>query len=227
MSELLKTKRIGYEIEDLISSAKKYICIFTYSLKIDNIYLERLKAANHRGVDIVLVFGVEPKNWNELPELLSLTRCRVYYKEFMHAKFYYNEETLIISSMNLSEVSEKKNYELGILFKKEKYPEIFEKIKTEAKDIVTNAFEIRPGMVLVGNSQNTATKKAAAKTGYCIRCGHKIPYNPGKPFCFGCYDEWAEWENEEYEENYCHCCKSNNEYVSFLKPECFSCYSKN
>src|SRR5436190_24278294 len=126
MAELLKTKRIASELEEFISTANKYICIFSYSLKIDSIYIQRLKAASRRGVIITLVFGVEPSNRDALTELSTVENCKIYYKEYLHAKFYYNEEMLIIASMNLSEFSEKNNYELGVLFKKENHEKVFE-----------------------------------------------------------------------------------------------------
>ena len=128
MAELLKTKRIASELEELISTAKKYICIFSYSLKIDSIYIQRLKAASKRGVHITLVFGVEPYNLDALKEIYKFENCNIYFKEYLHAKFYYNEDTLIIASMNLSEFSEKNNYEIGVLFQKKHHETVFENI---------------------------------------------------------------------------------------------------
>lgn len=43
-----------------------------------------------------------------------------------------------------------------------------------------------------------------SKTGYCIRCNDNIPYNPRRPFCNSCYVIWAQFENEDYNENFCH-----------------------
>src|SRR4051812_38983503 len=110
MSELLQTKRIAYELEKLITSSNKFICIFTFSLKIDSIFIERLKAAGKRGIQITFVFGIEPKDISILQELQKIDNCQIYFKQNLHAKFYYNENTLIIATMNLSEVSEAKNY---------------------------------------------------------------------------------------------------------------------
>jgi hypothetical protein len=40
--------------------------------------------------------------------------------------------------------------------------------------------------------------------GYCIRSGEEIPFNPNKPMSNAAYHTWAQFENPDYEENYCH-----------------------
>ena len=43
-----------------------------------------------------------------------------------------------------------------------------------------------------------------SNTGFCIRCGNNIPYNPNRPFCNSCYDTWVQFQNDDYNENFCH-----------------------
>jgi len=40
--------------------------------------------------------------------------------------------------------------------------------------------------------------------GYCIRTGKKIPLNHERPFSDEAYESWAQWGDENYEENYDH-----------------------
>ncbi len=40
--------------------------------------------------------------------------------------------------------------------------------------------------------------------GFCIRTGQQIPFDVKKPFCFEAYRSWANFENWNYKENYCH-----------------------
>ncbi|RZK10138.1 MAG: hypothetical protein EOO46_11685 [Flavobacterium sp.] len=226
MSVLLQTKRIASELEQLIKSSEKFICIFTYSLKIDSIFIERLKAAGRRGVKITFVFGVEPKDLTTLQEIQKIDNCQIYFKEYLHAKFYYSESTLIIATMNLSEVSEARNYELGVLFKKEIEPAIFEEIKQEAREIVGNASQWKSGKVAQAQSfQMPAFAGAKKQMGHCIRCFEDIHYHTSRPFCLGCYDIWNTWGDEYYEENFCHKCGTDKEYTSKAKPECNKCYN--
>ena len=41
-------------------------------------------------------------------------------------------------------------------------------------------------------------------TGYCIRTRVEIPFNIHKPYCAEAYRSWAEWNNYDYKEKYCH-----------------------
>lgn len=42
------------------------------------------------------------------------------------------------------------------------------------------------------------------KWGYCIRTGQKIPYNENKPMSLEAYIVWAQWEDFDYKESFCH-----------------------
>lgn len=40
--------------------------------------------------------------------------------------------------------------------------------------------------------------------GFCIRTGEQIPFNPERPFSYYAFKTWQQFENYDYEENYCH-----------------------
>jgi hypothetical protein len=42
------------------------------------------------------------------------------------------------------------------------------------------------------------------ETGYCIRTGEEIDFNPERPFSYKAYKSWAHFENYDFPENYCH-----------------------
>lgn len=41
-------------------------------------------------------------------------------------------------------------------------------------------------------------------TGYCIRTGVEIPFNPERPYSADAYKSWAQYGNPDYKEKYCH-----------------------
>ena len=43
------------------------------------------------------------------------------------------------------------------------------------------------------------------------------------PYCLDCYKVWAQYEDPDYPEKYCHTC-GNRASTSMAKPECNSCY---
>ena len=231
MADLLTTKEILAALDNIIKKAEKYICIFTFNIKIDPNYLARLRNASKRDIKITIVFGVDNGDDKILDELLSMPNCTVYFKEYLHAKFYYNEKELLVGSMNLSEASAKNNFELGVLFKGDEYTSVIKKVKEEAKEIISDAQEWKT--LPKKNTQTFVpfnlkpTKQSTKKQnhGSCIRCNKFIDYNPEKPFCLDCFHEWAEWENDFYIEVYCHHCNKKKDDISFAKPECYSCYT--
>ena len=42
------------------------------------------------------------------------------------------------------------------------------------------------------------------KTGYCIRSGDQIPFDPERPFTYNAYLTWNQFGDANYQENYCH-----------------------
>ena len=53
----------------------------------------------------------------------------------------------------------------------------------------------RPAIILV---------KPPSATGYCIRTGKPIPFDPGSPMCAEAHKSWQRFGNESYAEHYCH-----------------------
>jgi hypothetical protein len=230
MADILTTKEIALALDNIIKRAEKYICIFTYNLKIDETYMSRLRNAAKRGVEIIVVFGINNGKSETFKGLLQIPNCKVYFKEYLHAKFFYNEKSLLIGSMNLSEASEKNNYELGVLLTITENPDLFKKVKEEAKEIIDDATilsldEVGSQQIRSTNIKPTFSQKVVRGT--CVRCKKSIEYNPVKPLCPDCYHEWSEWENEYYGESFCHKCGREKDGISYAKPECTSCYKEN
>lgn len=74
--------------------------------------------AAKRNVNITLIYGKNELNANQKIILDRLKNIELYYCHNLHAKCYYNEYDMIISSMNLYEFSEKSNREMGVLINK-------------------------------------------------------------------------------------------------------------
>ena len=67
-----------------------------------------------------------------------------------------------------------------------------------------------------------------SKSAYCIKCGVKIPFNPGFPYCHVCGcacnsgDRYSASENPEM---FCHGC-GEAVYVTLSNPFCEECAEK-
>ena len=56
-------------------------------------------------------------------------------------------------------------------------------------------------------------------TGFCIRTGEKIPFNPNRPFSDNAYKSWSKYKDKYYKEKYCHYSgEMSNGETSFSRP---------
>jgi hypothetical protein len=62
-----------------------------------------------------------------------------------------------------------------------------------------------------------------------LKSGVKDPIwvqeNTGKPLCADCFRQWNKYQDEDYEEKYCHSCGKSTK-TSFAKPLCMACWKK-
>lgn len=72
---------------------------------------------------------------------------------------------------------------------------------------------------LVQKKAAIAAPIISGQSGYCIRTGKKIPFNPKRPMSDEAYQSWAQFKNEDYAEKYCHCSgEFSNGETTFAKP---------
>jgi len=70
-----------------------------------------------------------------------------------------------------------------------------------------------------------STHAPEVRQGFCIRCSIPITLDQEKPYCWDDFQKWAEYENPDYEDSYCHSC--GKEFPATMnKPLCRSCYRK-
>lgn len=60
------------------------------------------------------------------------------------------------------------------------------------------------------------------QTGFCIRTGQPISFNPSKPLSYEAFQSWAQFGNPDYNEKFCHAC-GKNWRTSVRNPFCANC----
>ncbi|OSZ78050.1 hypothetical protein CAP35_07215 [Chitinophagaceae bacterium IBVUCB1] len=224
MAEFLTTSGISHHLENIISGAKKKLILISPYLQISKTLYERLKDTNDRKVSITIIYGKNDLQANELNLLMSLNRVSLYFFENLHAKCYYNEELMIITSMNMYEFSERTNREMGILISSLNDKQVYEKAATESESI------LKASVLMTNHSQNNysapkhQSKNKEEALSYCIRCRTHLNYlDLDKPYCKDCFYTWSEYENPHYKENFCLICGKDNP-STMVKPVCRKCY---
>jgi phosphatidylserine/phosphatidylglycerophosphate/cardiolipin synthase-like enzyme len=245
MAEFLTTIATQYHIENIIKDAKKQLVLITPYLKLSKTLFERLKDIDRQRVQIILIYGKDDLKPDEREKLGELDNLSLFYFDNLHAKCYFNEECMVITSMNMYDSSDEKNREMGVLIKRREDSSIFLDAEKEMKSILaaSKKEELKKSRILFQKATDTIYKAAEnvlkkdvveplnarlsskQPQSYCIRCGNEIPFDLEKPLCRACYSKWAEYEDPDYKEKYCHIC-GKPAITTKDKPQCRSCYEK-
>jgi len=238
VAEFLTTTNITARLEDIIREAKagEKLVLVSPFVQISPRLIDNLKAADKRRVKIILIYGKKqdlgPDEWATLDDLQNLS---LYYHPNLHAKCYYNEKQLIITSMNLYDFSQMTNHEMGVLVQKQKEEDkaIYDQAVKEVDFIQEGSTPIRKssGLATAGKAVIGLARALAdgltdtLNNGHCIRCGQVIPFDPKRPYCPECYGKWAEYNNKTYIEEFCHECGERNN-SSMRRPLCLACWEE-
>ncbi len=259
MVKFLTTTEVTAEIEKLIKEAEKKVTLISPFVDIPRALLQNLQSACEQNVEIVLIYGkrqsaedseeLKSEIKNQLSQLHTLT---LRYLDNLHAKCYFNEHHMVITSMNLYDYSAHQNREMGILVSAKDDKEVFDDAVREANDIIGRATpkSLKRNVLVDGlkglakaaksiadsttetepkrpKSRPYSYKPRTKREGYfCIRCRTSIPYNLEAPYCLTCYKKWSEGGgNPDYIERHgsCHTC-GRPAPTSKARPQCISCY---
>ncbi|MBK7966676.1 MAG: phospholipase D family protein [Bacteroidetes bacterium] len=230
MAEFLTTNGTSFHIENIIMEAKSKLILVSPFLQISKTFYERLKDASNKNVAIKIIYGKDDLKPNERNSLAELKNVELFFFQNLHAKCYFNENKMVITSMNMYEFSEKNNREMGVLIDRHTDNLVFDKAVAETLSIIQSAEPVplhkssRQTISEVKPVTNGLKQKFQKQIrGYCIRCEERIDYNADKPYCPDCYAIWVQYENPEYIENVCHRCGEYDE-TSMNKPQDSNCY---
>ncbi len=245
MAKFLTTSDAVSEIEKIINNAKSKLVLICPFVKIPDTLLQNLKVAS-RKTKITLVYGKTEMKREERGRLTQIDNLSLYFLENLHAKCFFNEDAMVITSFNMYE-SSLKNREMGVLITVKDDHECFNEAVEEANRIVTSADKdslirsvfnkvVKETKLILDpaakdDSRTTSKTRTTSRTkreGYCIRCKTSIPYNLDVPYCHDCWKKWdAKGGNRNYIERdgKCHAC-GKPAPAKMAKPLCDSCYDR-
>jgi phosphatidylserine/phosphatidylglycerophosphate/cardiolipin synthase-like enzyme len=135
MTTFLRTQDVSARIAEIIRNAENSIILISPFIKINDALFGGLKDAGRKGVKITLVFGKEELKPDVKEKLAKLDNISVFFRKTLHAKCFYNEKQMIITSMNLYDFSEVNNLEMGVLINAEEETSLFNEVKKEAESV--------------------------------------------------------------------------------------------
>lgn len=264
MAKFLEGDNLNAELGNLLDNSAKRIILISPFIKLHKRFSSKLLSKiDNPNLAITVVFGKNEENISksmnkeQFDFFKQFPNIEIRYEKRLHAKYYANEHSAILTSMNLYEYSQDNNIEVGLLLtttifgelanglisnvtgeenadKKaeeylfkvinqsqllfEKKPSFESKPLGFGKKYINSNITIDKLSNIFENLESKNTKKyhtsenAPRKTkdekieisGYCIRTGEKIPFNPEKPLSREAYKSWNRYADPKYPEKFCH-----------------------
>lgn len=255
MSKFIHGNELNNELTKLIKNAFESIVFISPYIKIhDRLKDELRNIKNKEGINFILIFGKNKEkiskslSLNEIEFLKQFPNLEIKYENRLHAKYYANEETSILTSMNLYDFSMNNNIEFGILSKNKflgsdsldtDASEFFQTVADGAKTIYRQVakFETSLGgfkrkftgieveldetnkFYLTDRKTSVRKPNDSKRIGFCIRTGEAIEFNVKMPFSEKSYKSWNKFKDENYKEKFCHFSgEKSNGDTTFKKP---------
>jgi phosphatidylserine/phosphatidylglycerophosphate/cardiolipin synthase-like enzyme len=241
---LLNTDETISRLLSLIKNARKEVFLVSPYITLggqDRIG-QAIRAALSNKVSVTVVFRLDDdlqafiRTFAEHLQELAERGLQVRVLPKLHAKLYWSESEVIISSLNLLSSSFLSSIEVGLwsqdpadvaqirkFFNQEIQPHFLTR-----EDILKRGGGGKAGEVSRAprNVRPVESPRAPAMMhGFCIRCALAIDLDPEKPYCWDDYQKWAEYENADYEDSYCHGCGKDHP-ATMNRPLCRNCYRK-
>jgi len=214
---------VNSAIVDVINTARREVLLVSPYVDLWGQAVDALRTQAKRGLPLV-AFVRDPERPSHFEGIKSLVECgvSVWCVPGLHAKVYSNETLTVVGSINLTAGSLVNSHEIAFVVRDE---EMRKQIATYVNDTLRplaqrfRANEL-PSTPVKAKSKASPISGAA---GHCIRCDRRVPLNLEHPLCEGCYEVWAEYGEETYQEKYCHSC-GKREQTSYARPVCSTCY---
>jgi len=157
MAKFLNTSATNYYLEELIKNASERLILISPFLKLNDRIKELLEDKNRLKIDVRVVYGKSELQPEEINWLKELTFIRTSFCKNLHAKCYMNEDSCIISSLNLYEFSQVNNNEMGVFIDRNTDTEMYRDSYEEAQRIIRISDEIRISLEKISpQSQNSS-----------------------------------------------------------------------
>jgi hypothetical protein len=138
MAKFLTGNTLNLELERIFERAEEKLILISPYIKLHSRYTSVLKTKiENDKLEIIVVFGKNEDNKSrsmkeeDFEFFKSFPNIRIFYEPTLHAKYYANDDSAILTSMNLYSFSQDTNIEAGILMK-------IDSIGDLANSLVTN-----------------------------------------------------------------------------------------
>jgi len=124
MAKFLTGNELNLELENIFEDAQQQLILISPYIKLHDRYASVLKTKLYNPkLEIIIVFGKNEENMSKSMKqedfnfLKEFPNIQIRYERRLHAKYYANETSAILTSMNLYSYSQDNNIEAGVMTK--------------------------------------------------------------------------------------------------------------
>lgn len=158
VAKFLNTSATNYYLEEMIKTAKDRLILISPFLRLNERIKELLEDKDRLKIDVRIVYGKSELQPEEVNWLKGLSYIRTSFCKNLHAKCYLNEESCIITSLNLYEFSQVNNNEMGIFIDRQNDTDLYRDAYEEAQRIIRISDEVRISLEVVAKDSEPASE---------------------------------------------------------------------
>ncbi len=228
-AEFIADGAIYGKLRELIAEASEVLIIVSPYVEPTDDFVREIERAVTRTGDVRLVFRrdrLATYRQEEWFDRFASAGVELGTVERLHSKLYVNERRALVTSMNFNRSSGENSFETGVVF--DSGHKVVDGIEHYLADL-------EPHIEGVGRSSHAPRSAARSgrrtgvranpANGHCLRCGESIPLNPKRPYCGPDYEKWAEFQNVDFPDRYCHGCGRSHS-STMAKPLCAACFRR-
>ena len=218
-TSFLENQNCAEEIHRVIENANSELTIITPYIDLGPRMKGSFNVARGKGVIIKLITRwkkkLAAKDEEELA-FFSELGAKIMFVERLHSKLFLNENSGVLSSMNMLDGSAHHSQEIGIFTND---TGMVTSYKGYAERLERSAMPSQYAPAKSTAKNAPSQKKKAKETAYCIRTGELIKFNIKMPYNKKSFTSWNRFKNPEFNEQFCHFSgeKSNGE-TSYSRP---------
>jgi len=215
----LENHECAQEILTVIENANKELTIITPYIDLGDRMVGSFRIAKSNDVPIKLITRWKNKLSAKDEKQLAFFRdlgAEIMFVVRLHSKLFLNENSGVLSSMNMLDGSSHHSEEVGIFTNNGELLSSYKSYALRLEKIAMPS-DMNPAKSTAKNAPSK--KKKQDDSGFCIRTGEKIPFNLKIPFTKKSFSSWNRFKNPEFAEKFDHFSgeKSNGE-TSFSRP---------
>jgi len=181
--EILRTHQIASAVIDIIDESKEYTYLVSPYIDLWPLLGRTLERAAQQKKRLIFIVRFEDGKTMPMRSLHETYGFEVVFLDHLHAKLYCNERCALVSSMNLYDGSQKRNFELGVLIE-----DSWQVRALFREFIMAELLAVSPRLHLKGYfhdedramAREMRTYESQLKQmGYCVTCGMKMELDRG------------------------------------------------